>query len=299
MTGESTDRPLAGPGPLIDVHAHFFFEGSSRGDWAALNAARFRGGDRIGISLHIASILGSWGKSSPTYFQSPADTTLGNDAMHAIARANPGRVGWYTAVNPNDTEFALTEIDRCVALGAIGVKLAAARRADDRLLDPVAERAAAGGLPVLHHIWQHRRRHWPSQDASDGVELSRLAARHPRANFILAHIGGGGDYQHTFAAVRDVPNVYLDLSGSGVDRGMLDSAYTAVGAQRLLWGADVTLCTGLAKLWALEVIGLTSDELADVRWRNASRIFTRLSIPTQPAAASHQHEQPATSGPTA
>lgn len=268
--------PLAGSGPLIDVHAHFFFDGCGRAEWDALNAARFRGGDRIGISLHIASILGSWGRSSPTYFASPADTTLGNDAMHAIARRNPGSVRWYAAVNPNDSAFALSEIDRCVAAGAIGVKLAAARRADDALLDPIAERAVAGSLPILHHIWQHRRRHWPSQDASDGVDLARLAARHPRANFILAHIGGGGDYRHTFAAVREVPNVYLDLSGSGVDRGMLDDAYAAVGAKRLLWGADVTLCTGLAKLWALEVMGLTSDELADVRWRNALRVFPRI-----------------------
>jgi len=265
--------PLAGPGPLVDVHAHFFFPGCGRADWDALNRARFRAGDRIGISMHIASILGSWGRNSPTYFASPTDTTLGNDAMHAIAGEHPDRVRWYVAVNPNDTAHALAEIERGVAAGAIGVKLAASRRADDPLLDPIAERAAAGGLPILHHIWQHRRRHWPSQDASDGADLVRLACRHPRANFILAHIGGGGDYQHTFAAVRDVPNVYLDLSGSGVDRGMLDNAYASVGAKRLLWGADITLCTGLAKLWALDVIGLTSDEMADVKWRNAARIF--------------------------
>ena len=30
-------------------------------------------------------------------------------------------------------------------------------------------------------------------------------------------------------------------------------------AGRLLWGADITLCTGLAKLWALEVIGAGPD----------------------------------------
>jgi predicted TIM-barrel fold metal-dependent hydrolase len=128
-------------------------------------------------------------------------------------------------------------------------------------------------MPILHHIWQYRRRHWPGQDASDGADLARLAMRHPSVSFILAHIGGGGDYRHTFAAVRDVPNVYLDLSGSGVDRGMLDDAYATVGARRLVWGADITLCTGLAKLWALEVIGLTTEEMADVRWRNAQRIF--------------------------
>jgi len=274
----SRGAPLAGPGPLIDVHAHFFFAGCGRSEWDTLNRARFRAGERIGISIHIASILGSWGRWSPTYFASPADTTLGNDAMRDIAVAHPDRVRWYVAVNPNDTAHALAEIDRCVAAGAIGVKLAAARRADDPLLDPIAERAAAGGLPVLHHIWQHRRRHWPSQDASDGVELGGLAERHPSVNFILAHIGGGGDYRHTFAAVRDIPNVYLDLSGSGVDRGMLDDAYAAVGARRLLWGADITLCTGLAKLWALDVIGLTTDEMADVKWRNAARIFTRLDV---------------------
>ena len=40
--------------------------------------------------------------------------------------------------------------------GAIGIKLLASRRADDPLLDPIAELAAEHGLPVLHHIWQHR-----------------------------------------------------------------------------------------------------------------------------------------------
>jgi predicted TIM-barrel fold metal-dependent hydrolase len=271
--------PLAGAGPLVDVHAHFFFADSGRAEWDALNRARFRAGARIGISYHVASILGSWGRWSPTYFASPADTTLGNDAMQAIATRYGDCVRWYVAVNPNDTRHALAEIDRRVSAGAIGVKLAAARRADDPLLDPIAERAAAGRLPILHHVWQHRRRHWPSQDASDGADLARLAERHPTVSFILAHIGGGGDYSHTFAAVRDIPNVYLDLSGSGVDRGMLDDAFAAVGAKRLLWGADITLCTGLAKLWALDVIGLTSDDRADVRWRNAARIFPAGAFP--------------------
>ena len=44
---------------------------------------------------------------------------------------------------------------------------------------------------MLHHIWQHRRRDYPGQEASDAVELGRLAARHPSVVFLLAHIGGG------------------------------------------------------------------------------------------------------------
>ncbi len=286
---------LAGSGPLIDVHAHFYYDGCARADWHDVNTARIRAGHKIGITCHVASILGSWGRNSPIYFQSPADTVTANDAMLALQREHGALIRSYVAVNPNDTDGALAEIERCVALGAAGVKLAAARRADDPLVDPIAAHAASHGLPILHHVWQHRRRFWPGQDASDALELCRLATRHQTANVILAHMGGGGDYCHTFAAVRNTPNVYLDLSGSGVDRGMLDDALAAVGPRRLLWGADLTLCTGLAKLWALQTIGLSADELADIRWRNAVRIFPLgtfdVAAATPPARESAQPQR--------
>jgi len=169
--------------------------------------------------------------------------------------------------------------------GAVGVKLSASRRADDRLLDPVAAEAGRRGLPVLHHVWQWRRRDWPMQEASDAVELARLARRHPDTQFLLAHIGGGGEYMHTFPAVADLPNVHLDLSGSGVDRGMLDAALAAVGARRLVWACDVTMCTGLAKLRALDHVGLSAEDLADVRWRNAARLFPAGAFGSLHAAA--------------
>jgi uncharacterized protein len=280
VSGESDGAAaLAGGTPLIDVHAHFYYPGCGRANWKELNDARFRGGARIGVRYHVASILGSWGASSPTYFQSPDDTVRGNDAMLALQRAAPERVRAYAAVNPNAADGAIVELERCRALGAVGVKLAAARRAGDRLLDPVAHFARTHHMPVLHHIWQHRRHHVAGQDISDGGDLAVLAARHPGVSFILAHIAGGGDYAHTVAAVRAVPNVYLDLSGSGVDRGMLDDALQAVGSRRLLWGADLTLETALSKLWALEAIGLHEEEMADIRWRNAVRIFPDGTFP--------------------
>jgi predicted TIM-barrel fold metal-dependent hydrolase len=186
----------------------------------------------------------------------------------------------YATVNPNFPRHALDEIARCVDGGAVGVKLAASRRADDPLLDDVAALAGERGLPILHHIWQWRRRDWPMQEASDGEELGRLAARHPRTRFILAHIGGGGEYRHTYHAVAELPNVYLDLSGSGVDRGMLEGALEAVGARRLLWACDVTMETGLAKLRAVEAMGLAPDDVAAVRWRNAASIFPERAFAT-------------------
>jgi predicted TIM-barrel fold metal-dependent hydrolase len=279
----SAQVPLAGTAPLIDAHAHFYTVESGRGDWERVNAARLRAGDRIGITYHVASVLGSYGHTSPTYFPSPADVSRGNDAMAEIAR-DP-RIRWYVTVNPNYTEHALAEIARGVSRGAIGVKLLASRRADDPLLDPVCALAAEHELPVLHHIWQHRTREWPNQEISDGADLARLAQRHRRTVFVLAHIGGGGDWAHTLPAVRDVPNVYPDLSGSGVDRGMLDAALAALGPRRLLWACDLTIETGLAKLRALDAIGLPRDDVADIRWRNAARLFPRGAFPRCEVAA--------------
>jgi predicted TIM-barrel fold metal-dependent hydrolase len=257
---------------LIDVHAHFYQPAGARADWAERNASRLRAGEQVGITRHVASILGTWGRTSPTYFPSPDDVTSGNDALLALMGAHPDRITGYACVNPNYTDHALAEIARCRTAGFIGIKLAASRRANDPLLDPIAELARRLGLPVLHHIWQHRRHDWPGQEASDGRELAELAARHPGVPFILAHIGGGGDWRFTLPEIRDAANIFVDLSGSGVDGGMLEACIAAVGPGRLLWGCDLTICTGLAKLRHLERL-LSSDDLDRVRFRNAVGIF--------------------------
>lgn len=257
---------------LVDVHAHFYHPAGARADWAERNASRLRAGEKIGITWHVASILGSWGRTSPTYFPSPADVSAGNDALLRLQHQHPSKIRSYACVNPNFTEHAVEEIRRCLSRGMIGVKLAASRRADDPVLDPICTAARRHRVPVLQHIWQHRRKEWPGQEASDAAELGVLAWRHPDVSFILAHIGGGGDWLHSLHAVRPLPNVYVDLSGSGVDGGMLEACLAAVGVERMLWGADITLDTGWAKLRYLERL-LKPDQLERIRWRNAAGIF--------------------------
>lgn len=257
---------------LIDVHAHFLHPAGARADWAERNASRLKAGDKIGITWHVASILGSWGRTSPTYFPSPADVSAGNDALLRIQHQHPARIRCYACVNPNFTEHAVEEIGRCVSRRMIGVKLAASRRADDPLLDPVCQAAERFRVPILQHLWQHRRREWPGQEASDAEELGTLARRHPDVAFILAHLGGGGDWLHSLHAVRSVANVFVDFSGSGVDSGMLERCLAAVGVDRLLWGCDLTMDTGWAKLRHLERL-LNAEQLERIRWRNAAAIF--------------------------
>lgn len=257
---------------LIDVHAHFHTELSNKADWRIKNQARLDAGRKIGVMAHVVSILGSWGARSPTYFPSPNDVVFANDRMVEMMEENDAIFG-YCVVNPNYTDHALAEIQKRVDQGLIGVKLAASRRADDELLHPIASRAGELSVPILHHIWQNRKRDWPGQEASDATELTTLARRYPKTSFILAHLGGGGDWAHTIRAVRDEPNIWVDLSGSGIDPDMLDRAVHVVGPEKLLWGSDLTMDTAWAKLRYLERMGLTTRELESISYKNACAIF--------------------------
>ncbi len=259
---------------LIDVHAHFYTAISGRSDWHERDARRLEVGARLGITAHVASILGTWGRLSPIYFPSSEDVTSGNAAMLEVQRAHPGLVFGYCTVNPNYGTHALAEIDRWLGEGMVGIKLAASRRANDPLLDPIAEAAARHGVPILQHIWQHRRRDWPGQEASDAAELATLALRHPETKFILAHLGGGGDWSHSLRVVRKVSNIWVDLSGSGVDTDMVHGAIDLIDPTRLLWGTDITMCTGWAKLRYLQsAVSLATDRLDLIRAGNALELF--------------------------
>jgi predicted TIM-barrel fold metal-dependent hydrolase len=58
---------------------------------------------------------------------------------------------------------------------------------------------------------------------------------------------------------------------------MLELCLECVGAERLVWGCDVTMDTGWAKLRALEAMGLSPEALEGIRWKTAARLF-RLSL---------------------
>ena len=117
--------------------------------------------------------------------------------------------------------------------------------------------------------------------------ISRVSPSAIRAaTFILAHIGGGGDYAHTFPAVVDCPNIYPDLSGSGVDRGMLDAALAALGAAATAVGLrphDVHRPREAPRARRDRPDAPTTSP--NIRWRNAARIFPAGSFPALFAAS--------------
>ena len=134
--------PLAGREPLIDAHAHFLLRrhaGAPIGRTSTTRASAPASASASRITSRRSSAR--YGFSSPTYFPSPDDVTRGNDAMLAICRA---RARARAHVRHGESELhrarARARSIAASARGAIGIKLLASRRADDPLLDPIAER---------------------------------------------------------------------------------------------------------------------------------------------------------------
>src|SRR5258705_11144623 len=102
---------------LVDVHAHFYHQRTPRADWRERNESRLTAGARIGISVDVASILGSFRLTSPPYFPSPRGVTAGNNALLALQRAHPHPIRGHVCVNPNYGAQPRAELVRCLDAG--------------------------------------------------------------------------------------------------------------------------------------------------------------------------------------
>ena len=241
-----TRWPGAAPAdvPVWDCHGHLYDDpGGARGTRLLTSL------DRLGIERLFVSRL--WADNRVPATATPDDFRRANRAIQGWTEKHPDRFIPYCFVSCVYPEEAERELEECVEQrGFKGLKLYAACRFDDPRVAPVVARAARSGIPTLLHVVQRRVTETPGQFASDGREVAHLARLLPTANLILAHIGGGGDWRYSVKLVKPYPNVYVDLSGSVVDAGLVEFAHAAVGPHRLLFGTDTSLTEGIGKLQA-------------------------------------------------
>jgi len=197
-----------------------------------------------------------------------------NDFVLEAMRRYPERIRGYCFVVAGYCRQALEEIDRCLNRGMLGIKLYHQYLINDPALFPVVEKAIEARIPILCHAGhgtdQETRRTQPK--ISDGVHFADLARRYPEAMLIMAHLGGGGDYEWSLQAITDTPNVYADTSGSVIDEGMVEYALRLLGAKRLLFACDETEEGGVGKVLGAEI---SETERQAIFWRNAAAIRAR------------------------
>ena len=237
------EEPVKKNVPVIGCHAHLAHHSSA--NYAERDRSLIEAADKLGIDQLCCSLL------TP---KRPATAEGFRECNVWVAEAMKeysGRVLGYCYVNPGCGREALDDIRRCVEdRGFMGVKLYNEHKCTEPVVFPVVELAIELRVPILHHAG-HGHHPIPNQpNISDGGDLAELGRRYPEARLICAHVGGGGDWEWTIKALRHADNVFLDTSGSVTDEGIVDMAVEILGADRLLFGCDMSMTAGVGKVRA-------------------------------------------------
>ena len=176
----------------------------------------------------------------------------GNEELAEFVRLNPARFqGWGSVVDPTAPDAAAI-VRRFPDWGLRGLKLYPPTQrfsASDRVVYPVYEAAAEGGLAVLFHFGITVA---PIYDLrfADPLHLSAAAKDFPEITFAIAHCGAGFLRETLFLAYH-TENIWVDTSGTNNWRDytpgkpslqdVFADLLRTYGARRIMFGTDSTL----------------------------------------------------------
>ncbi len=267
---------------------------------------RIKGMDQHGIDLAIVSLTSPnvfWGSAEVS-----ADTAkLTNDEMAAGQTAYPERIRFFASIPWQYPQQALVELQRALALGAVGVMAIAnvnGRHLIDPMFEPLWQELDRLGLPVLVHPTAP----FGAKDAQFGIErilmpglgfmydttlaVARMAIdgffdRYPKVKIIAAHAGGYLPY------VADRIDVFFEAEtlieakisqrpSSYYERLYFDSivyhpqalalCMQLAGPHSIMFGTDYPMPANIPKLLDIAE-SFPANESAAIKSGNATRVF--------------------------
>ncbi len=258
---------------IIDVHAHI---GQFKGydlSWTTLQENL----KRRGISRVLISNIDGADLSATTR---NLDEKKANEATARLVADVPNASGlaWARPVDgasENLVPFLKLHRKDSKENLFVGIKLHPEMNhfaADDTRVDPYMALCRRFNIPAVVHC---------GDGSSSAMRIYALARRHPTVPVVLYHMGFGTNHQESIATVKAAlkakdANLYLETAQA--DPKQVLSAVKQIGSERVLFGTDATYFgkkhyENYDELVALLRAKLTKEELDDVLYKNAQRLF--------------------------
>lgn len=254
---------------IVDVHTHTPTHVDRVPDEERQSFAGWHGGDPVHTTNSWADFAAGTDDADVTIVFNiavpdplndvglPGDPDRINDATAEFAAADDRRVG-FMSVDPNRAD-ALDELDRCVGLGLVGIKLGA----NYQRFDPLGEAALAvyaeaqrRGLPILFHQGASPVRQAPLR-YSHPLVTDEIAIRFPELRIVMAHLGHPW-VRETVVTIRKHPHVYADVSALYTRPWMLYEGLVMASEwsclPKLLFGSDFPVTTPAFAMSALRAV---------------------------------------------
>ena len=133
--------------------------------------------------------------------------------------------------------------------------------------------AAERQVPLLTHSWDLSEQN-STQKYSFPSRFEPFVTRYPQVQLILGH-AGGRHRGHVAAAIlaREYANVFLDLAGDCYTLGLIEFLTREAGADKILFGSDLTWIDPRTQLGMVLDADVTLDDKRKILCDNARRLF--------------------------
>ena len=243
---------------LIDMHAHLFLSSDLEEQTSLLlRTAEIYGIDRLCIS----SLAG--------FFPREEEVGEANRAAYRFAKEHPSLVSAYTYVSPELENAELTLRRGIEDHAAIGAKVWVSEKCDSPRMNAIAECLISYRKPLLIHAFQKSTGQVAKESTAQNVRA--LARRYPELSIVMAH--AGGNCYAGVEAVRDLPNVLADVSGTTPKRGEVEYAVRLLGEDRVLFGSDLPCGSFALPLGKVLEASVSEAAREKILCKNALRLF--------------------------
>ncbi|MCY3749553.1 MAG: amidohydrolase family protein [Chloroflexi bacterium] len=287
---EASDLPDAG---RIDVHTHIVppdvVNGRRRYSQADLWFGRLYRNERrvLATADDLRRSMCRAGLAASVTFgfawRDPGLCRVNNDyVLEAAAASNPGsrQILPFCVVPPGDLDFAIAEMERCRALGAVGVGELFPQGQSWNLNDRSAVRSFMDtvrtlGLILTVHTSEPVGHAYPGKDSTTPSAIwSVIEAAEGEVPIILAHWGGGLAFYELMPEVQQqAQNVYYDSSASHLlYRPAIYRLMSQLAPGRVLFGSDYPLIRQTRAIRLAREAGLPANERAALLGGNARRL---------------------------
>ncbi|MCA9833587.1 MAG: amidohydrolase [Thermomicrobiales bacterium] len=276
--------------PVIDAHVHIFppemiaqreellRADSWFGEAFGHPKARMRTAEELIASMDKAGVDMSVVVGWP--WQSNTDCAVHNTYLADVAARYPERIAWLGIINPV-ADGAISEIDRCIALGASGLGEINADGQGFLWSEPTKwigalRHIAACQLPIMIHTSEPLGHLYPGKGTATPAEVLTAIAAVPEIHWVLAHWGGGLPFYELMPEVRQAcEHVAYDSAATSYlyDPEVFRRVIDLVGLEKVLFGSDWPVLGQGKLLERVRSLELTEAEMAAVLGGNAARVY--------------------------
>ena len=218
--------------------------------------------DTYGVDLAFVSGLQS-------HFSPEEEVRVINEGVSLFAKENPEVIKGYVYICP-EHKNSLDVLKRGIEeQNMIGAKIWVSEYCDSECVNPLAEKIIEYNVPLLIHAFKKSGPQVAHENTS--VNIRNLALRYPELKIIMAHVDG--NCYHGVQNVFDLPNVWVDVSGSPDKTNEVEYAVENLGADRVLFGSDLSgICFAVpyGKVLGAEI---SEEDREKIFYKNTLKVF--------------------------